>query len=158
MFDFSFRQLQSGFLDAERILSDVRKAERKVQAKFGAFTRRRMQTSIRYRKQAAAPGEPPSAHASIGFTREKKNKRTGTVSRQPKSPLRELIFFALDPETDSVVIGPVSFGKGVAGLIEKGGAGSVNGKPAIFAPHPFAEPAGRAEAAKLPELLRNMVK
>lgn len=163
-FSFDFKALQGGFFDAKKILDDVEKAEAKAMSKFGAFTRQRMKTSIKYRDKVAAAGQPPSAHRSRGFSKAKVNKKTGVVSRQQQSPLRELIFFALDPATKSVVIGPVAFGQNVAGIVERGGTGMVTDprtglrKSAHFSPHPFAEPAGRAEAAKFPELLRNMVR
>ena len=43
----------------------------------------------RRREKIAAPGNPPLLHT------------------KPKSPLRELIFFAYDPRTKSVVVGPM---------------------------------------------------
>lgn len=159
MADWGMKLFKQNFFDAKKIVSAIDRAEAKVLAKFGAFTRRRMKSSIQYRDKGSAPaGQPPFAHRSKGFTKQKTNKKTGAVTRQQQSPLRELIFFARDPQTHSVVIGPVAFGKRAAGLIEKGGVGVVKGKPAVFAPHPFARPAGEAEAKKLPELLRGMVK
>lgn len=156
-FTVTFRALGGDFFDPEAILDSVKRAEARVQSRFGAFVRQRMKTSIKYQDGTAPAGHPPFAHRSRGYTKAKKNKKTGVTTRQQQSPLRELIYFARDPATNSVVIGPVQFGKGIAGTIERGGMGTVNGKPASFSPHPFAKPAGDAEAAKLPDLLRGMV-
>jgi len=157
-FDFSFKALSGNFFDPDALKIAVKKAEARVQSKFGAFVRQRMKTSIKYQDGTAPAGRPPFAHRSKGFTKTKTNKKTGATTRQSRSPLRELIYFARDPAANSVVIGPVLFGPGTASLIERGGTGSVGGRPVRVAPHPFARPAGEAEAKKLPDLLRNMVK
>lgn len=159
-----FKAVRGNFFDAQKVLAAIDRFEAKALSKFGAFTRRRMKSSIRYRNGSAAAGQPPSAHRSGGFTKTKTNKKTGATSRQQQSPLRELIFFALAPEGGSVVIGPVAFGSGVARTIEQGGSGwrknprTGRREPATFQPHPFAEPAGRAEAQNFRELLRSLVK
>jgi hypothetical protein len=163
-FDFSFKKLKGGFFDPSKILAGLEKAEVKLQSRFGANTRRTMKSSIRYKAKGSAPaGSPPFAHRSNRFTRQKTNKKTGAVTRQGQSPLRELIFFARDPDTNSVVIGPVVFGQRGAGALEKGGTTTTRDprtgltKTVRIAPHPFARPAGAAEAAKLPDLLRQMI-
>jgi hypothetical protein len=123
-----------------------------------------MKNSIKYRKSGSAPaGQPPFAHRSESFTKEKKNKKTGATTRQPQSPLRELIFFARDTVTKTTVIGPVLFGRDGASALEHGGRtrrkNPRTGKEESvgIAPHPFARPAGEAEAKKFPELLRQLV-
>jgi hypothetical protein len=150
-FDLSIKQIKAGFFDAQKILSAADKARAKVESQFGAFTRRRMQTSLRYRKKASAPGKPPSVHRG----------KTG------KSPLRELIFFSRDPGTGSVVIGPLGFKAKGARTLEKGGfarvkatdgKGGARYKTIFIRPRPFVKPAGDAEAAKLPALLRKLVR
>lgn len=161
-FDFSLKALKGGFFDADKIAAKAERANARAQSKFGAFTRRRMKSSIRYRQKPSAPGQPPSAHRSEGFTRETRSRKTGAVRRQAASPLRELIFFARDPRTDSVVIGPVVFGTRGAPALEFGGRATVRRegrtRTVFIRPRPFARPAGEAEAEKLPDLLRNMVK
>jgi hypothetical protein len=84
-------------------------------SRFGAFVRTRDKTSLKYRKKASEPGRPPSVHRSTGFTREKTNRKTGAVSRQPVSPLRELTFFGYDADRKSVVIGAAIFPRSKAG-------------------------------------------
>lgn len=162
-FDFSFKKLKGGFLDTKKITDAVDRANAKVQARFGANTRRTMKGSIKYRDGTAPPGAPPYAHRSRAFTRRKTDKKTGATKQQHQSPLRELIFFALDRPTDGVVIGPVAFGARGAGALERGGTITTRDRKTggtrsrTIAAHPFARPAGEAEAAKLPDLLRKMV-
>jgi hypothetical protein len=163
---WGIRGFKVGFFDPTKLLAAADRLEARAQSRFGAFVRRRMKSSIKYRAAAesAGPGQPPFAHRSAGFTRAKKNRKTGKSQKQAQSPLRELIYFARDPRTRSVVIGPAAFGSRVARTIEKGGTGfrtdprTGRKESATFAPHPFAEPAGRAEAAKFPELLRTLVR
>ena len=163
-FDFKFRALKSGFFDAPKARARVQTAEAKLQSRFGAIVRRRMKTSIRYRATGSAPaGSPPVAHRSSGFTRTRTctPSRTGAPKRQAQSPLRELIFFARDPATHTVVIGPVAFGAHGAAALEKGGTvtsrrGAAR-KTVVLAPHPFARPAGDQVARALPDLLRALV-
>lgn len=143
------KQLRASFFDIAKVQSAAARLEAKAQSKFGAFVRRRMRSSIRYRKERSTPGSPPSAH---------KDKRFGG-----KSPLRELIFFARDPNTNSVVIGPLVFGPRGAKALEQGGTVTVKKKgkaPAAvtIAPRPFAKPAGDAEAAKFGDIIKGLVK
>ncbi len=160
-FDFKIRALKANFFDPKKLAARAAKTSAAAQSKFGAYTRRTMKNSIKYRaKGTAPPGAPPFAHRAARFTREKVNRKTGAVTRSFQSPLRELIFFARDPATRSVVVGPVAFGAGGAGALERGGPTTVTDratgrKKTIFIrPHPYARPAGDAEAKKFPELLR----
>lgn len=156
------------FFDRIKVANALEKGERKALSKFGAYVRRADQTSLRYRKTISAPGAPPSAHASQGFTRQRKNRKTGKVSRQPKSPLRELIYFAWDPAKKSVVIGPVPFknskvGAGVAPkLIEEGGTGPgmSDGKRVTkrYHPHPHTGPAFRKVLPQAPKMFKDQIK
>lgn len=142
------KQLKASFFDIAKVQSAAAKLEAKAQSKFGAFVRRRMKSSIRYRKERSKPGSPPSAH---------RDKRFGN-----KSPLRELIFFARDPAANAVVIGPLVFGSRGAKALEKGGTVAVKKKgmpkAVTIAPRPFAKPAGDAEAAKFGDILKSLVK
>lgn len=154
-FAFGFEQLKGGFFDTAAVSKEADKATRKMLGKFGAFARRRIQSSLRYRKGKSAAGQPPNVHKTRGFNKKKRNAKTGTTSKQPVSPLRELIYFALDPATKSVVVGPVKFGGAggrAPGLLEKGGPGTFRDgatgeiKRGVYAPRPFVRPAGEAEA------------
>ena len=73
----------------------VGRANAMALSRAGAYIRRSAKGSIRYAKGASKPGRPPHAHAS---------KKGGK-----NSPLRELIFFAYDDRTASLVIGPTPF-------------------------------------------------
>jgi hypothetical protein len=42
--------------------------------------------------------------------RTKTNRKTGVTKQQAASPLRDLIFFAYSPESQSVIVGPALFG------------------------------------------------
>lgn len=73
------------FFDAPKILASVDEVAVKVLSRFGAFVRRTAKSSIRKSKKSSDPGSPPRSHT--GF-------------------LKDFIFFAYDPETCGVVIGP----------------------------------------------------
>lgn len=120
----SIKEFKAGFFNPKAVTNAAERLQRAALSKLGAKIRRRMQTSIRYRKKASQPGQPPSGHKSGAFTRNKTSK--GVTSRQAVSPLRELIFFAYDPSTKSVVAGPVRFAKGRAPrVLEQGGAATI---------------------------------
>ena len=83
------------FFDRRTIIDRIGRAKAAVLSKAGAFIRRTAKGKIRYAQSVSKPGSPPHAHAS---------KKGGK-----DSPLRELIFFAYDEQTNSVVIGPMPF-------------------------------------------------
>lgn len=140
--------LKASFFDSTEVLRMVDKRTVSALSKFGAFVCRRAQTSIKYKDGPAAPGSPPHAHKTSGFTRQKKNKKTGLVTQQSSSPLRDLLFFSYDREAKTVVVGPVPFrGKAVVpGLMERGGQG--------IEPRPFMKPALEAELPKFASFFR----
>jgi hypothetical protein len=147
------------FFDRQTVLRAVDQATAKVFSKFGAYVRQRAKTSIRKRKAASAPGQPPSSH-------------TGR--------LKSFIFFGYDRPKKSVVIGPV--------LLNKGGRGSPEGTTVLPAleygglsvvstrhkrsrnkkyntqrtihiqARPFMQPAFENEKSKLPALWANSIK
>jgi hypothetical protein len=90
------------------VTDKVPPAIRSALSKFGAYTRRRDKSSLRYKPfGVSAPlGKPPYVHQG-SFKRT--SKKNGTVKIQAASPLRELTLFAYDPEHRSVVIGPAEF-------------------------------------------------
>ena len=81
------------FLDRERVIARIGRAAAKTLAKAGAYIRRTAKGKIRYAKSPSSPGSPPHAH----------REKYGT------SPLRELLYFAYDERSGSVVIGPAPF-------------------------------------------------
>jgi hypothetical protein len=105
---------KAGFFDRKAVQTAVGKVQGANLSKGGAFVRRAAKTSLKYRKQEqdAPAGRPPFVHRSEKFTLEKTNKRTGVKTRRASSPLRELLFFAFDTKTKTVVIGPAGLNKG----------------------------------------------
>lgn len=155
------KKLKSAF-DPKPLLRKIERDKIRVQMRFGAYARRAQINSIKYKPfGASAPaGKPPFAHRSNVFTRQKKDRKTGAVAQQASSPLRELIYFARDAGRDSVLVGPIQFGRRGAGALERGGtvttsAGKGKTRTVRIRPHPSAKPAGEAAAKKLPELLKS---
>ncbi len=79
-------RMKTLFFDTPRVQREADAASRAALSRAGAFIRRRAKTSSRKRKGLSRPGQPPHSHAG-----------------RP----RRLIFFAWDPATESLVIGPV---------------------------------------------------
>ena len=88
-------RMRKVFFDRRAVIDRIGRAKAAVLSKAGAFIRRSAKGKIRYAKSVSKPGNPPHAHES---------KKGGK-----DSPLRELIFFAYDDRTNSVVIGPTPF-------------------------------------------------
>jgi len=74
------------FFDRQKIIDATTKAQRANLSKAGAFIRTRAKSSMRKRKASAQPNQPPSAHGN--------------------PQLKNLLYFAYDPSSKSVVIGP----------------------------------------------------
>ncbi len=161
--NFGVKEFKRGFFDQKAIIKAMDKASRKAQSKMGAFIRRRAKSSLKYKDTSAVSGSPPFVHQGRRFTR--KTKRKGIETQRPASPLRELLFFAYDVDKKTTIIGPAVWSsskvKGVPGILEKGGSGSVLDqgvrKSASFAPHPFMMPALKAELPNFRELLRGSI-
>jgi hypothetical protein len=102
----AFKALTKLVFNPGPLLSAKDRAEMALLRKVGAYVRRAAKSSLRYRKKSAPPGIPPFVHRSDSYTRLKKNRRTGQMTRQAVSPLRELIFFAVDMYDRAVYIGP----------------------------------------------------
>lgn len=87
-------KVTSLFFDRAVVTNAMDKANVRALSKAGAFIRRAAQTSMGYRKlgRASGAGNPPFAH------------------REKGAKLRKLLFFSYDPQSKSVVVGPVAFG------------------------------------------------
>src|SRR4051794_40670061 len=113
------------FFDRAPVVKDMDKKTLRTHSRFGLIVMREAKRSLKYGDTASSPGSPPTVHRGKGFTRQKRNRRTGATAPQPVSPLRELIYYGWDPRTRSTVIGPELFrrakGKGAAEALEKGG-------------------------------------
>lgn len=85
MIDMRFKTFQKMFFSSKAVTSRVDAATRRVLSRFGAFVRRSARSSIRKRKGASKPGQPPSSHTGL---------------------LKKFIWFGYEPKMRSVVIGP----------------------------------------------------
>lgn len=149
MVEWGVSEFKANFFDAAALKKEVSAHTLKNLGGLGSLARTIMQRSIRYRKKSSNPGEPPAAHRASGLSREKTVK--GVTKRQQVSPLRELIFFALDPATNSMVVGPVKFGStGAPRTLEHGGSATIK-EPV---PAAAKRRATRRQAAAYRKLLR----
>jgi len=136
------------FFDRKAVTSAVDRATRKVLSRFGAFVRTSARHSIRKRKRASAPGEPPSSHTGL---------------------LRKFIFFGFDRDRRSVVIGPQRRNQKVGDAphaLEYGGTSTVveglrsrrKKRRIKIAARPFMGPAFEREKPKLPAMWAKSIK
>jgi hypothetical protein len=172
----SFGVKFSMFIDKPGVFAAIDRKRARVLAKTGAFGRVVMKRQIRPPKAGrklrtvvvggrqffvptagrvidVATGKPCSKaqarEARITLARQLKEPAGSPPRRGPTDKLRKNIFFGVDPETASTVVGPLIFNKQPAGimpptvpeLLEFGGtATSKLGLPATYPPHPFAGP------------------
>ncbi|MCA9251265.1 MAG: hypothetical protein KDA54_09025 [Phycisphaerales bacterium] len=144
MIDMRIKQL---FFDRAKVIRAVDKARRAVLSKAGAFIRTAARSSIRKRKGASAPGQPPSSHTGL---------------------LKKFIYFGYEPDSDSVVIGPVKLNKpgaapsvlehGGKTLIQKRRRGRIVRRQVSIKPRPYMGPALEKEQPKLPKLWAGSVR
>jgi hypothetical protein len=161
------RGVKQFFFDKELVLNAVDKAARRSLSRGGSYIRTTAKQSLRYKpvKADSPSGQPPFVHRSERFTRTVTNKKTGVTKTRATSPLKELVFFAYDPQRKSVVTGPAVFQQSktkkyrVPGVLEEGGSVTVRRKGrAVFysrrikiAPHPYMRP---ALAKNLPKIVK----
>ena len=137
------------FFDAPAVTNALDKAARKVLSRFGAYVRRTARTSIRKSKKISEPGKPPRSHTGL---------------------LRQFIFFAHDPETQGVVIGPERLNSKIGDVpevLEYGGTTTIAtyrrrkvvGKRVVrIAARQFMHPALTKELPGLPAMWADSVK
>ncbi len=162
-------RIKDAFFDRDKVIKAVEKGKLRALSKIGAYVRRRAQTSIRYRKKSSPPGKPPSGHKSGAYTRPKLNKKTGVTTRQQVSPLRDLIWFAYDADTSSVVVGPILF-KGATKqdppapeLLEHGGEVTRRTRKGVtrtykYRGNPFMGPALAAELPRARQQFKDFIR
>jgi len=157
--DWGINEFKAGFFDRKTIEAQIDAGTKKVLGELGAFTRRRAKSLVRYKKGVSAPGEPPHAHRSSGFTRKSTDKKTGQSVSRPASLFRELILFALDTKTSSVVIGPAIGGSksGAVKTLEHGGTAVVGGKSVKIEARPTMVPAAEEAQGKLGTWLKGAI-
>jgi hypothetical protein len=146
-------QFKINFFDKKAVTDKVDATERRLLSRVGAFVRRKAKSSLKYGKGTSSPGQPPVVHRSIGFTRTKTDKH-GVTKKQLLSPLRELMFFAYDSASNSVVIGPAIWNHdtGIPAALEWGGSSIAvhNGRQVTITigARPTVTPALETEAPK----------
>jgi hypothetical protein len=159
---FRIDQAKGLFFDAPAVVKAVGRAERKVLSRFGAFVRRTARSSLRKRKKASEPGQPPSSHVGL---------------------VKQHLFFLWDPQHRSVVVGPVQLNRSdpnTLELLEHGGTAtrrfvvieekkrrgttrrvvsSRKAKPRTvrYRARPFMQPAFEKEQPKLADMWKDSV-
>ena len=140
--------LKAIFFDRKAVRSAVDRTTRRVLSRFGAFVRRGAKSSIRKRRRASAPGQPPSSHTGL---------------------LKKFIFFGYDRSARSVVIGPQRLNQKVSDAphtLEYGGISTVveglRGKRkkrhVRIKARPFMGPAFEQEKPKLAAMWQDSVR
>lgn len=165
---FSLKQAKAAFFDRKAVSDAIDRGARRGLSRFGAFVRTRDRSSMKYKKGKSSPGAPPFVHRGGGFTRSKTNKKTGVVTKQASSPLRDLTLFAYDATNKSVVIGAAVFERSKIGgglipkVVEEGGTSTfISGgirKTGLYAPRPHLGPAYKAELPKAAAMLKGMIR
>lgn len=133
------------FFDRPAVESAVDKATKKALSKFGSFVRKTARQSIRKRKRISREGEPPT-------------NRLGTLKR--------FIFFAYEPDSKSVVIGPERLSKigNAPQALEYGGRSMFFNKrigkvvSSEIKEHPYMRPAFAENLPKAAACLRGEIK
>ena len=129
MIDARFKKM---FFDSPKVISAVDKTTRRVLSRFGAYVRTVAKRSIRKRKKAAPPGQPPSSHTGL---------------------LKKFIWFGYEPDSKSVVIGPARLsGK------NRGEAPSLLEYGKEFPARPYMGPAYEKSKGQLPSMFKDSIK
>ena len=83
--NFKIDDVKGAFFDSKKVEDSVSKVEKANLSKAGAFIRRSAIFSIPSGKGSSKPGQPPKSHSGV---------------------LKKFIYFAFDPSSRSVVVGP----------------------------------------------------
>jgi len=149
---FAVGMKTTAFFDTKVVKQSIDRKKRAFLSKFGAFTRRDAQQSIRpagKRDISSRPGEPPRGHTKV---------------------LKRKIFFAFEPTRETVVIGPVivaaAEGKAEAlEALEEGGRttvierlrnGSTKKRKVKIAARPFMLPAFTRQSANISSIWKGI--
>jgi hypothetical protein len=123
------------FLDRSAIARYVDRKTLRVFKRFGAFVRLVAQRSMRRRKAASPPGQPPSVR---------------------KGQLRKFIFFSFDERRKSVVIGPTLLrpDSPVPALHEHSGTRRYGGRVTKYPKREYMKPAFREGLTRLAQFYK----
>jgi hypothetical protein len=157
--------IRGAFFNPSLITSAMDKGKVRALSRCGAVVRMAAQGSLKYGKKPSAPGRPPRVIRLRTFTRSTTNKKTGVTKTRATSPLRELLFFAYDAGSESVVVGPAEFRArkskyAVPRVLEKGGkapARREGGRAITIRPRPFMDPALKKKAPQFPGFFKNIL-
>jgi hypothetical protein len=129
----TIQDFKNAFFSSEIVQRLLGPAEKKALGQMGGYIRKTARNSLKYGDVKSSPGKPPTVHKF--FTKKKVNSKTGAVTAQTVSPLKEFLFYAFDESNRSTVVGPAIFssqakrtrGRGpVPGTLEKGGTVSTS--------------------------------
>ena len=145
MIGFRIDQAKTMFFDPKKVLDPAERADRQQLSKFGAFVRTRARSSMRKRKRASRPGEPPSVHVGL---------------------VKKFLYFVYESQRRNVLIGPAKLNGTRSGdsleMLEHGGDTTRRrGKETVRAQYParpFMGPAFAKELPNAPRLYRNAIK
>lgn len=157
-------QTKDLFFDRAKVVRALDRARLRVLKESGRLVRKQAQRSLRYESGSSAPGGPPHVHRSRTITRV--SKSTGKKRRRSVSLLRDRIWFAYDPASSGVVVGPAKLGGTVSDTalesLEHGGPSTVldHGRPrrANIRARPFMRPAAADAAGRFPGLWRDSIR
>lgn len=191
MMKFRINEAKGLFFDRAAVLDAIDAAGKRVLPKAGAYVQTDAKRSMRPARQKPTAALTPEERAS--FERRQKLYKSGKSKVKPKRPLvasepgepprtrtgliRKFLFFAFDPQTKSVVVGPALLNKssGAPATLEYGGVtmGIVNAEIMLnggqrvyrqtemlvkIEPRPYMQPALQRNQAKVAELFRNSIK
>lgn len=112
---------KQGFFDRGAVLNAMDEATRRGMSKTGGYVRKVARNSMKSAKGPAPPGSPPNVH---------------------QGQIKELLYYAYDSGTKSMVVGPVGFsGSDVPKVLEYSGR--------RIEKRPFMKPAMDASVDKL---------
>ena len=117
MLQFNLQTAKGYFLDRGIVRKQVGEIAVKGLSKAGAFIKTTAERALRYRSRSSSPGEPPTSWRAGAIRPDGTRTKRGPL-------LRKFMFYAFDPATQSVVVGPAALpGKRqrTPSILERGG-------------------------------------
>jgi len=146
----------SAFLDRAAVKRRVDRRKRGLLSRAGSFIRTAARSSLKPARQKGLGEMTPDERERYevrqaiarreGLRTPRRPERVSEPGRPPllhmrPSPLKHLIYFAYDPARDSVVIGPLRFGRAGAEALEYGGTVAARRRRVRIRARPFMRPA-----------------
>jgi hypothetical protein len=149
----TFTPAKDFFFDRQRVQDSLSKAKRSRMAKQGAVVRTIARRSIRPAKRMSLGDLPENERVAfqvrsrIALADGRPKPKLPFASSKPGEPprnriglLRDNIFFAYDPDSESVVVGPARLNSG-SDAPENLEFGGRNDRGALIEPRPYMQPA-----------------